>query len=389
MKRLSLMVLFLFVLPQVVFSDPVSNLSVQQRFPWNGLVDITCDIGIEGSGDNYKLSVTATQGEDGPVLPVTTVYQAGKTVADGLEVESGPCHLIWDAGADAPEVDCDDVRITMTATEAPALYCVIDLSAGSSASSYPVSYLYAEPSGSVNKDEYKTTKLVLKRIPAGSFIMGSDQTNESHRVTLTQDFYMGVFEVTQKQWSLVMGSDPCSSTSYGKGNTYPVHYVSYNMIRGSSNGAQWPSSSAVDSSSFLGKLQAKTGLAFDLPTEAQWEYACRAGTTTTYYWGNSMNGNYAWYTSNSSGKTHPVGGKTPNAWGLYDMSGNVWEWCLDWYGTLSYGTDPKGSSSGSSRVSRGGSWSSDGSGCTSSYRYRYDPSYTSRSSGFRLSRTLP
>ena len=219
--------------------------------------------------------------------------------------------------------------------------------------------------------------------------MGSDQTNESHRVTLTQDFYIGVFEVTQKQWSLVMGSDPCSSYSCGKGNTYPVHCVSYNMIRGSSNGAKWPSSSAVDASSFLGKLQAKTGITFDLPTEAQWEYACRAETTTTYSYGNNADGAYMWYTSNSGSQTRPVGGKKANPWGLYDMHGNVWEWCLDWNGTLSYGTDPKGPSSGSDRVGRGGSWKNGVANCTSSNRSNsYSPSFSSNGSGFRLSRTL-
>ena len=262
-----------------------------------------------------------------------------------------------------------------------SLYLVIDLSAGASASSYPVSGLYEIPGGSWG-DEYKTTKLVLRLVTPGSFKMqGSTAT------TLTKPFYIGVFEVTQKQWSLVMGSDPCSSTSYGKGDTYPVHFVSYNMIRGSTNGAKWPASSAVDSSSFLGKLQAKTGLDFDLPTEAQWEYACRAGTTTTYYWGDSMNDKYAWYSTGS--KAHPVGGKAPNAWGLYDMSGNVCEWCLDWEGTLSYGMDPTGPSSGSYRVERGGSWVSTANGCRSSYRSGDFPSYESGSSGFRLVRTLP
>ena len=186
------------------------------------------------------------------------------------------------------------------------------------------------------------------------------------------------------------------ASNSGAGDSYPVYNVSYIMIRGSSNGAKWPASSAVDSTSFLGKLQARTKLNFDLPTEAQWEYACRAGTTTTYYWGSSMNGDYAWYGSNSGSKAHPVGGKKPNAWGLYDMIGNVTEWNLDWYGTLSYGTDPKGSASGSSRVYRGGSKRLYESDCTSSQRFSSDPSYAGTNIysggfdyGFRLSRDLP
>ena len=210
----------------------------------------------------------------------------------------------------------------------------------------------------------------------------------SSNVTLTKPFFCGLFEVTQRQYELVTGANPCSSTQYGKGNTYPVHHVSYNMIRGSSNGAKWPSSSAVDSSSFMGKLRSRTGLDFDLPTEAQWEYACRAGTTTTYSYGSSANGNYMWYSSNSS-STHPVGSKSANPWGLYDMHGNVWEWCLDWYGTLAYGTDPKGSSSGSRRVDRGGGWYLDADYCTSSYRGSHDPSNVNYDViGFRLVRTL-
>ena len=275
--------------------------------------------------------------------------------------------------------------VNLYASWVPATYCVIDLSAGANASSYPVTYLAEPPSGGFNVDAYKTTKLVLKRIEAGSFIMGSNQTNESHRVTLTKPFYMGLFEVTQKQWQLVTGSNP----SYFSDDKRPVEKVSYNAIRGSSNGAQWPSSNAVDSSSFLGKLRARTGLDFDLPTEAQWEYACRAGTTTTYSYGNSASGNYMWYSSNSSDQTHEVGTKSPNPWGLYDMHGNVWEWCLDRHNnTLSYGTDPKGPSSGSRRVSRGGGWSDSASFCTSSGRSTDDPSGASDSIGFRLSRAL-
>ena len=270
------------------------------------------------------------------------------------------------------------------------VYCVIDLSAGSSASSYPVTYMDVPPSGGFNVSEYKATKLVLKCIEAGSFKGGSFKMGGSYNVTLTKPFYCGLFEVTQRQWELVMGSNPCSSTSCGKGNSYPVHYVSYNMIRGSSAGAGWPASSAVDASSFMGKLRARTGLDFDLPTEAQWEYACRAGTTTTYSYGDSANGSYMWCSSNSSSKSHEVGTKSPNPWGLYDMHGNVWEWCLDWYNSsLTSGvTDPKGSSSGSYRVKRGGGWSSDASSCASSNRSSIYPSSENSSYGFRLVRTL-
>ena len=272
------------------------------------------------------------------------------------------------------------------------LYCVVDLSSGPTATMYPVSYLCAIPPSA-----YTATKLILRRIEAGTFIMGTDQSDESRRVTLAKPFYMGVFEVTQKQWELVMGSwpGPSPSSSRGRGDAYPAYYVSYDDIRGSSSGARWPASAAVDASSFLGRLRAKTGLDFDLPTEAQWEYACRAGTATTYYWGDAMDGAYAWYSDNSAtvgnlGRktTHPVGTRKPNAWGLYDMSGNVWEWCRDWYGTPAYGTDPKGSASGSYRVFRGGSWDDYSGGCTSSNRDYGGPSYRNSYNGFRLVRVL-
>ncbi len=157
------------------------------------------------------------------------------------------------------------------------------------------------------------------------------------------------------------------------------------MIRGSSNGGKWPSSSAVDSDSFLGKLRARTGLEFDLPTEAQWEYACRAGTTTVYSYGNSADGDYMWYNSNSGYHTNDVGLKKPNPYGLYDMHGNVFEWCLDWYGTLAYGTDPKGISLGTSRVRRSGTYNNGTDYLTSSSRSSIDPSLALYGDiGFRL-----
>ena len=350
--------------------------------PWGRIVvDYTVAGDLATDIPCYDAVVTASN-------RMTGVVYAGGVTEGETALTPGKHRVWWNARAAGlrEAAEAVDVRV---AYEGPT-YCVVDLSGGVNAKSYPVSYL---PGISPKdwSDEYRTTKLVLRRIPAGSFIMGSDQGSESHRVTLTKPFYMGVFEVTQKQWELVMGSWPGSSpsSSSGRGDAYPAYYVSYNDIRGSSSGARWPASSAVDTSSFLGRLRAKTGLEFDLPTEAQWEYACRAGTATTYYWGDSMDGAYAWYSSNSGSTAHPVGTRLPNAWGLYDMSGNVWEWCRDWYGALAYGTDPTGSASGSSRVERGGSWFSNSGYCTSSYRSNDDPSSRCYNYGFRLSRTLP
>jgi formylglycine-generating enzyme required for sulfatase activity len=212
----------------------------------------------------------------------------------------------------------------------------------------------------------------------------------SYQVTLTKPFYAGLFEVTQKQWTLVMGSNPSNYS----GDKRPVETVSWNAIRGNSLTYDWPGSSAVDTNSFVGRIQIRTGLAFDLPTEAQWEYACRAGTTSSYNNGGSTTNDLSklgryWDNGGSSSHHAVVGSYQPNAWGLYDMHGNVYEWCLDWYyGSLSGGTDPKGSSSGSRRVTRGGCWYDSASNCSSSYRYSFNPSGGSYYYGFRLVRTL-
>ena len=363
----------------------IRDVTAKQRYPWNGKVDITYEVvGDMSEGLPWwkcpMLEVSMADQVDGTRYVAATNALTGDTGFD-----EGMHHLVWDLKAQGFGFKSDDVVFTVAYSEIinpVCTYCVIDLSAGSSAASYPVSYLAEPPSGGFNVSEYKTTKLVLKFIEAGSF-----KNVGPYDVTLTKPFYCGLFEVTQKQWEMVMGSNPCSSTSYGKGNSYPVHYVSYNMIRGSSAGAGWPASSAVGSSSFLGKLRVRTGRDFDLPTEAQWEYACRAGTTTTYSYGDSANGSYMWYSNNSSSTSHEVGEKLPNPWGLYDMHGNVWEWCLDWYGGLSGGTDPKGSSSGSGRVIRGGSWNNGASICTSSNHRGVDPSYEGIN-GFRLVGTL-
>ena len=364
----------------------ISGVTAQQRYPWNGKVDISYTV----TGD---IAAEAKQRAVFTSLKVTAIDNVANTtniathLSGDTALTAGTHKFVWDMNAEGLMFKSSNVVFNVSCEMTPASYCVIDLSAGANATSYPVTYLAEPPSGGFNVDAYKTAKIVLRRLEVGTFIMGDDQNDESHRVTLAKPFFCGLFEVTQKQYTLVTGTDPCSSSQYGKSDTRPVHYVSYEMIRGSSNGAKWPSSSAVDSSSFMGKLRARTGLDFDLPTEAQWEYACRAGTTTTYYWGNSMDGNYAWYEGNSLNSTHSVGVWNPNAWELYDMSGNVWELCLDRYGTLVYGTDPKGSSSGTSRVIRGGGWNVS-TGTSSSYRSSYDPSREGSSVGFRLAKVL-
>ena len=372
----------------IAAAPTITGVTAQQRYPWNGKVDIAYT--VTGVAEEAKQQAVLTTLKVTAIDKVANTTNVATQLSGDLSLEDGTHAIVWDMNAEGLTFKSSNVVFNVSCEMTPATYCVIDLSAGANATSYPVTYLAEPPSGGFNVDEYKTTKLVLRRIEAGAFIMGEDQNDESHRVTLTKPFFCGIFEVTQKQYTLVMGTNPCSSTSYGKGDTYPVHYVSYNMIRGTSNGTEWPSSSVVDSSSFMGKLRARTELDFDLPTEAQWEYACRAGTTTKYSYGNSVNGNYMWYGGDGGNSfvANPVGSKSANPWGLYDMHGNVLELCLDWYGTLAYGTDPKGSSSGSKRVSRGGCWNNAPHICTSSYRFSVGPSFEGDYDGFRLVRTL-
>lgn len=212
-----------------------------------------------------------------------------------------------------------------------------------------------------------TMEFILIR--PGSFTMGSNKA--THKVTLTKPFYLGKYEVTQEQWEKVMGNNP----SHFKGAKNPVERVSW-----------------TDCQSFVAKLQEKVpGQTFRLPTEAEWEYACRAGATGDYCYGDDRGtlAEYAWYDGNANNTTHPVGEKKPNAWGLYDMHGNVWEWCADWYGdyTTTAVVDPQGASSGSYRVYRGGNWSHNAYYCRVADRSYNDPGYDYFIIGFRLARS--
>ena len=256
------------------------------------------------------------------------------------------------------------------------------------------------------KDEKcKTNELWLRRIEPGTFEMGSPEKEYRHghdeihhKVTITKPYYIGVFEVTQRQYMMVTGEDPACM----KGPTRPVDNVSYDILRGLINGRKWPEIDLVDKESFFGTLRAKSGKIFDLPTEAQWEYACRAGTATPFNNGSisedyikTMNelGRYAYDWDDGKGKYDEayaeVGSYLPNAWGLYDMHGNVFEWCLDRYGSYTGdAVDPKGSSTGEYRILRGGSCISPYNYCRSAYRHRNYPyrniGRRSGSFGFRV-----
>ena len=217
-------------------------------------------------------------------------------------------------------------------------------------------------------------KLELRWVRAGSFIMGgaADVDESPHRVTLTQDYWLGTYEVTQAQWQAVMGEQP----SGFRGASLPVENVSWD-----------------DSQRFCTRLnelfagRIPPGYAFCLPTEAQWEYACRAGSEGDFH-GETLE-LVGWYAENALSQTHPVGQKRPNAWGFHDMHGNVMEWCQDWYDKDYYrlsemAVDPHGPKFGESRVTRGGAWCSLPSWCTSSCRNDSNSSYRSKFHGVRV-----
>lgn len=359
----------------------VTGVQARQRYPWNGLVDIDFTLDSKAT-EPYLMNVTVFDNVGKTNLPVKTVY------TEGISFEDNPCmvhkdttRIIWDAAADLPDgFKCTNVLVTCqdARTMAPSnLYMIVDLSGGSSAASFPVSYTNCPPSGGWT-EEYMTTKLVLRRVNAGSFIMGSNLSSDSghranevqHKVYLSHPYYLGVYEITASQYALIYGGSGSdtqpvqkdwytlrgkdindsytkSSDNYTSGGGQYNKYVS----KGEKSDYAWPFSQNVDPSSFFGKLRAKTGLLFDLPTEAQWENACRGGTITPIYIGDEVTEENKDLIRGNA-KPDPtgdhlvyVGQYMPNSLGLYDMLGNVSEWCLDIYtDNLGTGdvTDPTG-----------------------------------------------
>ena len=426
--------------------DPViSDVTVRQRWPWSKLVDI--DYLLTGDEtQRVDIAVNAYDGTTVLTLPL------GSFMGDLYGVSRGLHRIVWDPTVTAytNSVVLTKFRVALATTPAP-LYMIVDLTKAVGAEGQ-TAYVYESDltnglwgawvrnpvtnsgtvvesvvwTGVTTNDVYRTTKLVLRRIRAGSFGMGA---SASLSTTLTKDFYAGVFEVTQRQWELIMGTKPSWFNNASYYTTRPVEQVPYDAIRGATNGTptiNWPATgSSVHPTNFLGRLRATTGIAdFDLPTEAQWEYLCRARTTTVFNDGNTdakitgseenNNGNTNKYlnalgrykfdggetvqTGNPANSgTAVVGSYLPNAWGLYDTHGNVREWCLDWYGIQAGVSDPSGVSSGSQRVSRGGSWGRAASqsaaadrnaGATYTDTSVFTPSYSNGNQGFRLVRTL-
>ena len=392
----------------------VTDIKCKQRYPWNGMVDIDYTVKCEKEDAEVW------------VYPVGYDKDSNMTMApralsgDGVDapVSNGTFRMTWKVTDDYPNFHSTAFTVKMAALVGAAPYMVVDLSGGVDALSYPVSYLSRVPAGGWS-DEYKTTKMVFRMVPSGSFRMGSptDELGRSdcedlHDVILTKPFYIGVFECTQRQYQLVMGanpSDPAPTSEY----LYkcPVNNVSYNNIRGSVNGAGWPTHNQVDANSFMGRLRSKVNMFFDLPTEAQWEYACRGGTSTALNNGKNLTTTGACknmsqvgrFTYGRKGQSLAdgkagwndyqvcVGQFLPNAWGVYDMHGNVWELCRDFWTPSSLGfagvIDPVGTTASNyGRVYRGGAYDSTANACRSAYRYYpyMSASGTSRAVGFRV-----
>ncbi len=328
-------------------------------------------------------------------------------------------HLVWDARADWPDHKVDGARAKIEAWTAdnPPPYLVLDLGAAYDANATFPHRVYpseeALPDGGLTNDIYRTNKLVMRRIPNGCFYMGSP-TNELgksisegasgakerlHLTSLTHDFFIGVFEVTQGQWQRVMNTSPSVNTggTAAPPAVRPVESVTFGGIRGGT----WPLvDDAVDANSFIGRIRAKSGgRRFDLPTEAQWECACRAGTLTSLHNGLNLttttqlctNRNLiAWDYYNSTNQHHRVGMKQPNAWGVYDMIGNVCEIVRDRFTvSLGYGwaIDPVGGTTGTSRVRKGGGFNNQADP-RSAVRYSIGETVSVNNTGFRLALPL-
>ena len=342
----------------------------------------------------------------------------------------------WPAGNDWPghliEEGTLSVALTAWATNAPPPFVAVNV-----AVSNAIPFFYACEAavpGGVTNSLYKTDCILLKRVNAagvkwrmGSYTWesGRETREVAHDVMLTNDYCMGVYPVTQRQFLLAVcscgGVDAVhSNVKNGRQNIFggrldsdmrPAEYMGWSDLRGKGgtlsgtddDGYNWPADGhKVNPKYFLGKLRAAKGIEFDLPTEAQWEYACRAGSTDTYNVENANLGDLAWYKDNSAveengeevRQTHPVGMKKPNAWGFYDMHGNVAEWCLDWWAAYTENLDkspvlePVGITTPTSntRVRRGGTFDGEAKWCRSAAgsENKWSQAAQNANSGFRL-----
>ena len=401
MKKLAVVVLV--ASSMAAHAASVGQVVVRQMWPWSTNVDI--GFVLEGeAGEDCDVRLEISDG----VSPLN-VY-ANSLKGELSNITPGEHHVVWDPVASGVTNLAAVSALKFTLEASPALgskYMVIDISGGPEASTYPVSYMTTEPSGGFNADEYKLDKIVLRRIHAGMFMMGSPADEPGHidatsgstghitetqvQVLLTNDYYIGVFPATIHQLTNVCvalaGPYRTKASWYTSSKKRPAAWVEYNSLVGASATMPWLGDD-VAATSFFGLLRAKTasqpipsGYAFSLPSEAQWEYACRAGTDTA--WNNGTNcvldaahnncdwnadllgltgnykGNASW--AGNNGLNRDVGSFLPNAWNLYDMHGLVMEYTCEGYRATrdasSLWVEPLNTSGNSYAVAKGGALS--------------------------------
>ena len=402
-------------------NNHVTSVSIHQNWPFDRSVTIDYTIGDSTKGsalydvrfygtlDGVEVFRLSSKGKlKGEGAEFLGFYQDAPEGTEGQVFGIGKHTAIWTPTDSRLEnVNTDTFKIRVDAIERnkdDVRYMVIDLSEGPEATNYPVEFISANEAPYEWSSTYKTTKLVLRLIEPGTFMMGSPESdpdrlsNETqHQVTLTKSFYIGVFEVTQKQYELITGNNP---SEYG-GDKRPVERVSYERIRGTEEGLSFPKNKHVDPDSVLGILRSKIALPLDLPTEAQWEYACRATTTTGLNSGKDISnyiqcpeanevGRYKYDWNDGHGESNTehttVGSYKVNNWGLFDMHGNVAEFCLDKYiddlGTEPQ-VDPIGADSGNN-ILKGGDCDLMACDLRSGQRVYCNPLFHGRRTGFRL-----
>jgi len=330
-----------FSLVALVLVNPVGALTVTdvsagQRYPWNNFIDIDFTLGDAPADAQFKIDVKASY------LGNTRILDARMFVTEPV-VKPGTRRITWDIGKDYPGFKADDLRVAVTASPftngVDGVYMVIDLSGGKNATKYPVRYTTTPPKHSVNaEDPCKTTEMWLKRIKCGSFMFcqGFESTGY-FRVNLTKDFYIGIFECTQRQWAQITGDWPSAFSNPQFRETRPCESLSLQKAFGHN---LWPMNKEPSDASPVMTMRRKTGLSsFNLPTEAQWEYANRCGSRSglnSCYSHETIRHGMSYDTAAEAEfkcglENGPicVGSYSPNYWGLYEMFGNVIETCLD------------------------------------------------------------
>lgn len=326
----------------------IEQVCVRQQWPWEGRVRIDYALKSE-LGEVVDIGVTIRNSEGETVMSSSAAFSG-----DLVEVYPGERTIWWDPSKSGLSLsELPQLKFVLTAETDPQRYCIIDIA---TAGAYGVSYAAKAPEGGWNADEYKTTKIVLRHVKPGDFMMGSPEDEPGrraetsgnnipdmpqHRVTLTTDYWLGIFPITFKQASLVHGSEFGKTGTYvgNQTDTSPASNLSYDDLMGAlvPPQAEWTQPTA---DSWIGTLSGSitsgtlpAGAYLSLPTEAQWEYACRAGTTTAYNNGSDSLGSDG-PAFPSDNPMCPVGGYRPSAWGFYNMHGCVWQWTCE---SMSYG----------------------------------------------------